>query len=133
MKRVFVDANILFSAAYREDAGLLRLWHIREVELTTSDYAAQEAAMNLSEPDQRRRLDELLKRINVERRPAILPCLPAGTVLPEKDKPILQAAMAAGAGFLLTGDVAHFGRYFGKTIGGVRILLPSDFLRETGM
>lgn len=27
---VFLDANLLFSAAYRDDAGLLRLWRIAD-------------------------------------------------------------------------------------------------------
>jgi hypothetical protein len=30
----------------------------------------------------------------------------------------------------LTGGVAHFGRHFGKTIGGIRIPPPAGFLRE---
>ncbi len=34
MRRVFLDANILFSAAYREKAGLLRLWRLPGVDVT---------------------------------------------------------------------------------------------------
>jgi uncharacterized protein len=55
--------------------------------------------------------------------------------LPEKDAPILLAAIAADATHLLSGDVRHFGLHFGKTIGGIAILLPEDYLslraRET--
>ena len=47
MDRLFLDANILFSAAYRLGAGLLRLWRLREVQLMTSDYALKEAQVNL--------------------------------------------------------------------------------------
>lgn len=130
MQRVFLDANVLFSAAYREQAGLLRLWRLAGVELMTSDYAAQEAAANLTDPAQRHRLTKLLKTLAIIPHSRGMPSLPSGVHLPEKDAPILQAAMDGGAAILLTGDISHFGRYFGKTVGGVRILLPGDFLRE---
>jgi len=130
MQRVFLDANIIFSAAYREQAGLLRLWRLAGVELMTSDYAAQEAAANLTEPAQRSRLAKLLKTLAIVPHARVMPPLPPGIHLPKKDEPILQAAMAVGAAILLTGDMAHFGRYFGKTAGSVRIMPPGDFLRE---
>ena len=130
MQRVFLDANVLFSAAYREQAGLLRLWKLQGVQLVTSDYAAQEAASNLTESAQRDRLATLVKALVLLPHPQAGVALPAGVSLPAKDAPILQAAMNGRAAILLTGDLAHFGRYFGKTIGGVRILPPADFLRE---
>ena len=64
MDRIFLDANVLFSAAYRPDAGLARLarlWRLEGVELITSAYAAEEAKLNLTEEDQRARLTELLQ------------------------------------------------------------------------
>ncbi len=130
MHRVFLDANVLFSAAYCEQAGLLRLWSLDGVELITSDYAAQEATANLTDPAQHNRLMRLLKALAIIPHPRGMPPLPIGVHLPEKDAPILQAAMAAGATVLLTGDLTHFGRYFEKIVGGVRILPPGDFLRE---
>ena len=132
MQRVFLDANILFSAAYREHAGLLRLWQLTGVQLVTSDYAAQEAASNLAESAQRDRLVGLIEGLVVLPHPQTSIASPAGVSLPAKDAPILQAAMNGHAAVLLTGDVAHFGRYFGKTVGGVRILPPADFLHEFG-
>ena len=72
----------------------------------------------------------LLNSVAVMPHPSALPDLPYGMSLPAKDTPIFQAAMSAGASVLLTGDVEHFGRFFGKTIAGVRILSPADFLRE---
>ena len=54
--------------------------------------------------------------------------LPGGIELPEKDLPIIMAAIGAGATQLLTGDVRHFGRYYGRTVGCVQILVPADFL-----
>ena len=74
--------------------------------------------------------DITLKSAAVMPHPVALPGLPSGMSLPAKDKPIFQTAMCAGASVLLTGDVEHFGRFFRKTIAGVRILAPADFLRE---
>lgn len=45
------------------------------------------------------------------------------------DRPILLAAIAARATHLLTGDVKHFGRLFGRRVEGVVILTPGDYLR----
>ena len=130
MSRVFLDANVLFSAAYRAESGLLSLWGMSGVTLVTSDYAAQEATANLGAPAQRERLAKLLKRVTVYAHSSNPPALPRSIVLPGKDVPILQAAITAGATVLLTGDVTHFGRYYGKTFGGVRILRPAVFIRE---
>lgn len=56
MDRLFLDANVLFSAAYRPDAGLLQLWKIKNVILCSSAYALEEARINLEEENQRARL-----------------------------------------------------------------------------
>ena len=56
--------------------------------------------------------------------------LPHGISLPEKDVPILLAAIETRCTRLLTGDVRHFGPYFGKKIEGVSIVLPGDYLRN---
>jgi len=126
--RVFLDANVLFSAAYRKDAGLARLWRLKGVELATSEYAAAEANMNLDTDEQRTRLAKLLTGVECVPEVADAPGLPDDVSLPDKDTPILQAAIRAGAEYLLTGDVRRFGPYLGKTIKGVTILRPADYL-----
>lgn len=55
--------------------------------------------------------------------------LPRGVRLPEKDAPILLAAIEARANYLLTGDLHHFGPYFGKRIEGVTVILPGEYLK----
>jgi predicted nucleic acid-binding protein len=127
--QLFLDANILFSAAYRQDAGIGRLWHFDDIKLITSPYAAEEARINLTERDQRQRLETLLERVGVV---TGVSRLPSGIKLPEKDRPILQAAIQARATHLLTGDKRHFGRYFGKRYGGVLVLAPADYFRSKG-
>ena len=127
MDRLFLDANVLFSAAYREESGLLRLWNIPDVELVTSGFALEEARRNLDAPEQLERLNALMREID------LLPevrefGLPSGVDIAEKDKPILTGAIAAGASHLITGDRQHFGRYFGKRVGKTLIVTPRDYL-----
>ena len=64
MHRLFLDANVLFSAAFRENAPLRWLWKQSGVELLTSAYAITEAERHL-EGDQRVRLSELLKGVRI--------------------------------------------------------------------
>jgi uncharacterized protein len=127
--RLFLDANVLFSAAYREGAGLTRLWRVDGVILVSSEYALEEARRNLREAAQLDRLQELADGIELIRAVTVV-ALPADIELPEKDRPILWAALTASATHLLTGDIRHFGAYFGREVVGVRILPPADYLRE---
>lgn len=126
--RVFLDANVLFSAAYRVDSGLVALWApTRGISVCSSQYAIEEARRNLEESDARERLEKLIAGVEIV--PDVATGrLPSGITLPEKDRPILLAAIAIGASHLLTGDRAHFGSYFGRRIGGVLVQRPGDYL-----
>ena len=126
--RIFLDANILFSTAYGS-LGLERLWRFSkkgQCILLASQYVIEEAKRNLIEPAQLAKLHNLLEHVQIvaEIDPTIV--CPVG--LPEKDRPVLMAAIAAKANYLLTGDVTHFGEYFGKSIMGVTISLPRDYV-----
>lgn len=127
MDRVFVDANVLFSAAYRENAGSLRLWKLEDVEVTTSAYAAEEARRNLDAPDARSRLESLLARTRLVPEGSSEEPLPRDIQLAAKDEPILRSAIAANATHLLTGDVRDFGGLFGRRVHGVLIQTPSQY------
>ncbi len=127
MQRVFLDANVLFSAAYRGKSGLTRLWELSGVELVTSAYAVEEARRNLASADQLARLARLPSRARVV--PESDAPVPAGVLLPDKDLPILKAAVAAEATHLVTGDVRDFGRYFGKRIAGILVVAPAEFIK----
>ncbi|MEW5801835.1 MAG: PIN domain-containing protein [bacterium] len=128
MDRVFLDANILFSAAYRPDAGLLRLWHLEGVKLVTSAYALEEARLNLEEPEQHIRLDRLACALKILDRQQADFYPPEVMEFPDKDRPIFMAAIESGATHLLTGDIRHFGKYYGQTVKGIHILPPADYL-----
>lgn len=128
MERLFLDANILFSAVYRADSKLLTLWKVKDVLLCSSRYAIEEARINLNEEDQWRRLQRLSSDLRLfeasDRK------LPSGVSLPDKDAPILLAAIEAHADYLLTGDIRHFGPYFGRKIEGVVVALPSQYFKK---
>ena len=130
MDRLFLDANILFSAAYRPGAGVARLWQIDGVALITSSFAVQEAQRNLNDPEQKDRLEELLRELEVGEALMLPPERRGGIELPEKDWPILGGAVTTGATHLITGDQRHFGQYFGRQVLGVWIVKPGEYLRE---
>jgi predicted nucleic acid-binding protein len=126
--RIFLDANILFSLAYGS-TGLARLWDLAKrgrCKLLASRYVIEEAKRNLSSEFQMSRLEAHLSEVEVVLEAD--PRIPCPIDLPEKDRPVVLAAIHAGANYLLTGDVAHFGRYFGQTIQGVKICMARDYL-----
>jgi len=128
MNVLFLDANILFSAAYRENAGLLVFWKLKNIKLISSYYAFEEARRNLSETEQHLRLKKLCSKVELIVHEQSFPQLPQSISLRDKDRPILQAAIAGNATHLITGDIKDFGPYFEKTIRGVTILSPRQYL-----
>lgn len=86
--RVFLDANVLVSAAWRADSGLLALWKLEDVELLTSAYAIMEADRNIHTSEQRTRLHRLVQSAEIVDEPQDR-ALPSGVRLPAKDIPIL--------------------------------------------
>lgn len=119
--RVFLDANVLFFAAYREKNGILRLWELKKLRLVTSAYALKEAERNLAHkrPEALSRFATLAAGMEIA---ANVRHLRDAHGLPEKDLPILEAAAGAKCEALLTGDMAHFGHLIGKTAAGVNIM-----------
>ena len=47
-----------------------------------------------------------------------------------KDVPILGGAVAGQAKYLLTGDEKDFGKFFGETIEGVKVVSPKMLAEE---
>lgn len=127
MDRLFLDANVLFSAAYKRDAHVFRLWKLEGVFLCSSRYALEEARFNLAEANQRQRLMDLSEKLQFYE--ARERALPSGISLPEKDAPILLAAIDARANYLVTGDLTRFGRYFDQRVEGVVIVSPARYFK----
>lgn len=127
--RIFLDANILFSAA-RTDGAVRRLLALAEaagLELWADAYVLEEARRNLAakSPGNLAVLDAIATRIGIGGLHAGASQLPDTMDLPEKDRPVLAAAIHHHCDMLVTGDRTHFGPFYGKTIQGVSILSPA--------
>ncbi len=131
MDRIFLDANVLFSAAYLELSGLARLWTLEDVELLTSAYAVEETRRNLAidRTEALPRLERLTAAVSLVDAPQSLK-LPANIRLDQKDQPILLAAIHGKADYLLTGDARHFAHLYGKRIKGVLVLRPAQYFER---
>jgi uncharacterized protein len=125
--RIFLDANVLFSAAYGSP-GLKRFWELaREGRclLLASGYVVAEARRNLSGPSHLKNFEDLLSEVQII--PDVVFQIPCPIDLPEKDRPVFLSAMVGKADYLITGDRSHFGKYFGQIIQGIKIRRPKDY------
>ena len=129
MEIAFLDANVLFSAAFGPDSNVAKLWDLKGVQLITSAYALDEARRNLRKPEHRTNLQSLMAAVTIVAESAEPIEGVAVPNIAEKDRPVLYAAVAARATHLVTGDTRHFGLFYGKSIAGVTILPPAQYLR----
>jgi len=130
--RLFLDANVLFTAAHNPsgkaaftvDLGAQGNW-----EVMSCSYAIEEARRNISIkfPDYLDRFETVISMITrVPSRSGRSCPIP----LPEKDRPILEAAIQCKGTHLLTGDIKDFGPFMNNAslTGGVLIQTVSEFL-----
>lgn len=118
--RVFLDANVLFTAAYSPDglsALLIEIGAAGRLVLLTSQLAVIEARRNLEakRPKGLARLDRHRRAVEVvtEPGPRDVDRL-APDRLAAKDRPILAAAIAARATHFVTGGRRDFGPWMGN-------------------
>jgi len=130
--RLFLDANVLFTAAHNPDgkaAFLFDALDLKRWELLSSAFAITEAQRNLAakHPPCRARLESLVAGLTVVGQPAPVAI---SVSLPEKDQPIYVAALACRATHLLTGDRQHLGRYMNRpqATGGIVIQTVAEYL-----
>jgi predicted nucleic acid-binding protein len=132
--RIFLDANILFSAAKTDGAvrQLLVLLCDTGYECWVDAYVVAEARRNLAikAPEGSIVLDSLLPRLHVAPVRAADPELYAILPLPEKDKPVMAAAIVHRCTVLVTGDRTHFGPLYGETIHGVKVVAPRGLAED---
>lgn len=132
--RLFLDANVLFTAAHNPDgraAALFALARQGTCELLSSPHALEEARRNLKlkYPGTAGALEGLLVQVAIEREASSrLVTWALGQGLPSKDAPILAAAVHARADVLVTGDRTHFGPLYGRSFEGVLVLSPAEAL-----
>lgn len=132
--RIYLDANVLFSAA--KSAGAVRFLLERLAAdghtLVADGFVIAEARRNLEAKGGRavEALDSLLAAVEVS--PMQSAALPRdlAALLPEKDQPVLAAAISLNCRILVTGDRKHFGPLFGKTLEGVAVYSPRSLADE---
>jgi predicted nucleic acid-binding protein len=124
---LFLDANVLISAAWKEESEIALIWQMEGVRLITSNYVMGEVQRNLHQVGQIERLRALMRTVQIVSFEK-LPDLSEASALPEKDRPVLAGAVQAQANHLVSGDKRHFGSLYGKTICGVRITAPTELL-----
>ena len=130
--RVFLDANILFSAAKSDGAirQLLQNLKLSRHTLVADTYVQTEAKRNIAAKADAQAvsdLDALLDKVEVStvQFAQSPPAHQAAALwLPEKDRPVLLAAMALACDVLVTGDSTHFGPGYGKRFEGVTVCSP---------
>lgn len=132
--RIFLDANILFTAAHRPEGKSAFVIQVAERKgwvLCTSGYALEEARRNL----ERKYPQALNLHLNQMRTLEIIPEFPCseGIVrLPKKDLPIFFAAFGGKAQILLTGDIKDFGYLMNNRAKarGLLVQTVNDFLSD---
>ena len=135
-RRIFLDANILFSAAKSAGAvrELLGDLHADGARLVVDAYVTAEARRNIAikaDAASQRYLEALLNAIETATAyPQMQDDQFAHLVgwLPEKDRPVLRAAIASRCDALVTGDRKDFGSGFGRSFGGVVIYAPAQLV-----
>jgi uncharacterized protein len=125
---LFLDANILFSAAWKDDAAALLLFELAAggfCTLVTSRLAREEASSNLTikRPERLVVLKKLMASLDLATEPGERYLEKASRHgLPDKDIPILAAALSSSASLLVTGDRRDFGHLYGNRIEGVEVV-----------
>ena len=131
---VFLDANILFSAAIGGPSFLLLLDLAGRgaIQLVTSEACVVEARTNLERkrPDAAPRLDALLVSVRIEASAPDDDLEWAATSIHPDDAHVLAATRTAGASVLVTGDTTHFGHLMGRRDLGIRVMTLRTLLVE---
>ncbi|MCL6527988.1 MAG: PIN domain-containing protein [Thermaceae bacterium] len=139
--RVFLDANVLFSAALGGEVFRL-VWLLAEegrLQLFSSPLCLLEAEFNLERKKSKAspHLARLMRWVHLVPEPREAPdsldkepLKAYFKALPEKDRPVLEAALQAQAQVLLTGDLRHFGPMMGRTDLPLLVLSPRDFILQ---
>lgn len=129
MDRLFLDADVLFTAAWRPKAAISTIWQLENVTLMTSLYAFAQAEQNIESKTQARHLNNLAVSLYFVGTPAVFE-LPEGIRLPPLQRPILAAAIEGQATHLITGNRSLYEPYYGNAYGGVLVSHPMDYLKD---
>jgi predicted nucleic acid-binding protein len=139
VKRIFLDANIFFSAAHSPSGGsslILKLARKEIFEIWTVRQALQEAEKNLIQKSTpgalwRHRQNILFLDLKIQPLPEdkIGSFTALSKILPSKDLPILLGALFSNTEVLVTLDKKHFLKNSQLKIFPFKILNPEFFLK----
>lgn len=135
-ERVFLDANVVFSAAIGS-APCRFVLALPGLVLLTSDYCLDEARRNLlakATSDAIGWLDNTLTTIDIVSTPPPTTWLSVAHHLPSRalsDRPVLATAVTARADTMITGNTRDFGSLMQHPVAALpMVLTPRDFLRR---
>ena len=126
--RIFLDANILFSAADEKSATHRLLLLVTEKERAfTSPHAWEEARRNLENKRAHflQGLEQLRCHVDLTH---AFDSRALDLNIEEKDVPILAGAITSGCTHLWTSDKTHFGHLYGQTMQGVKVVSSLQLL-----
>ena len=139
MTRVFLDANVYFAGSASPTGASALIFQLilkGRFEVTASRLVLREAERNLRRkrpPKDLKAFHRFLKhaKLRVIRTPPETAWKPYEGVIHPKDVPVLAAAVASRAAYLITLDRRHFlAKAVIKKVPELTILTPGDFLRE---
>jgi uncharacterized protein len=131
--RLFLDANVLFSASLSPEGAASNLFAFAGAgacELVSSAFVVAEVARNLrvKAPEAVDRGKGLIASVGIVAEADARLVDRIAVPLPAKDRPILAAAVGCRAAVLVTGDRRRFGPLFGRAFGGTVVLSPREAL-----
>jgi predicted nucleic acid-binding protein len=117
VRRLFLDANVLFTAAHNpggKAALIIELGAEGHWRVFTSAYAIEETERNLTLkfPGALARHSHLMELVALVK---VNPSVPFPAELSAKDRPIFQGALSCRATHLITGDLRDFGRFMNRS------------------
>ncbi len=134
MIRLFLDSNVLFTAAHNPEGKaslVIDLAAAGNWEVVTCVYCIAEARLNLEKkhPAALGRLKGILETVHLVPDVTGEQCT---LLLPEKDRPVFASAQRCKATHFLTGDRRHFGPYMNipKDTVGIVVQTVGDFLSD---
>lgn len=137
--RIFLDANILFSAAKSDGAVRRLIRHLQSCQhtLVADSYVQAEAMRNIAAKASANAMNDLqallcqaeVTTVQFSRVSTLFQS--AALWLPEKDRPVLLAAMVLTCDVLVTGDSTHFGAGYGQRFEGVTVCSPRQLAELT--
>jgi uncharacterized protein len=134
VRRLFLDANVLFSAAHKRQSAqglLIDFAETKQIQAISSAYAFDEAQRNLARksPNALSLWSSITSVIGLAPEPDREHLIWAETQVAAKDAPILASAAIAKVDWLVTGDRRDFGHLFSTTQRGILIITPAEAIR----